>query len=99
MAAATDRRAQSGRESKKVYRRPGLRTLGAVHLMTRGAGATANGDAGQNMMVVSSDRALKQDIVRIGTHPLGIGVYLFSYRPQTGLPDGRHFGVMADEVE
>jgi hypothetical protein len=58
-----------------------------------------NGDAGQNMM--TSDRAVKENIVRIGTHPLGIGLYLFDYKPayreQSGF--GRRFGVMADEVE
>jgi hypothetical protein len=39
-----------------------------------------------------SDRRLKSHIVRIGTHPLGIGVYEYDI-------DGRHeVGVMADEV-
>ncbi len=39
--------------------------------------------------------------MRIGTHPLGIGLYLFDYKPEyRGLyGDGRQFGVMADEVE
>ena len=48
-----------------------------------------------------SDRNAKQNIVRIGTHPLGIGLYLFDYKPEfepvAGY--GRQFGVMADEVE
>ena len=93
----TDRK-KITQETRKAYQRPGVRVLGAVHLMTRGSGVTANGDAGQQMMVITSDRALKQDIVRVGEHPLGIGLYLYSYKPQTGLPAGRHFGVMADEV-
>ena len=85
---------------KKAYQRPTLRVLGAVHLLTRGSGATANGDGGQ-MMMVASDRAVKQDLVRIGDHPLGIGLYLFTYTPKyrAEFGDGRQFGVMADEVE
>lgn len=53
----------------------------------------------QNMMM--SDRALKQDIVRIGTHPAGFGLYLFDYKPEFSRSAGygRQFGVMADEVE
>jgi hypothetical protein len=48
-----------------------------------------------------SDRTNKENIARIGTHPLGIGIYLFDYkteyRSQWG--HGRQFGVMAQEVE
>jgi hypothetical protein len=34
-------------------------------------------------------------------HPLGIGLYLFDYKPQyrEAFGYGRQFGVMADEVE
>jgi hypothetical protein len=50
---------------------------------------------------VTSGRAVKENIVRVGTHPLGIGLYLFDYKPayreQSGF--GRQFGVMADDVE
>ena len=52
-------------------------------------------------MTKMSDRRAKARIVRIGNHPLGIGLYLFDYR--AGFRDewghGRQFGVMADEVE
>ena len=50
--------------------------------------------------MMPSDRAVKQDIVRIGTHPLGFGLYLFRYKPQFqgAYGRGRHLGVMADEV-
>jgi len=48
-----------------------------------------------------SDQRVKENIVRIGDHPLGIGLYLFDYKP--GFRDqwghGRQFGVMAQEVE
>jgi hypothetical protein len=40
-----------------------------------------------------SDRRLKSNIVRVGTHPLGIGVYEYD------IFGGRERGVMADEVE
>ena len=48
-----------------------------------------------------SDPRAKENIVRIGTHPLGIGLYLFDYKPefQAQWGYGRQFGVMADEVE
>jgi hypothetical protein len=49
----------------------------------------------------TSDRALKENIVRIGTHPAGFGLYLFDYKPKCRETAGygRQFGVMADEVE
>jgi hypothetical protein len=40
-----------------------------------------------------SDRRLKSNIVRVGTHPLGIGIYEYD------IFDRRERGVMADEVE
>ena len=42
----------------------------------------------------------KNNVVRIGTHPLGLGLYLFDYKPeyQDRCGQGRQFGVMADEV-
>jgi len=48
----------------------------------------------------SSSREIKQDIVRVGTHPLGIGLYLFHYKPEfrEAYGQGQQFGVMADEV-
>jgi len=48
-----------------------------------------------------SDPRAKENIVRIGAHPLGIGLYLFDYKPefQAEWGHGRQFGVMADEVE
>ena len=42
--------------------------------------------------IMSSDRRLKSNIVRVGTHPLGIGVYEYDIRGE------RQRGVMADEV-
>ena len=39
-----------------------------------------------------SDRRLKRNIVRVGTHPLGIGIYEYD------IFDRHEYGVMADEV-
>ena len=53
------------------------------------------GLAGQlgSAALMFSDRRLKSNVVRIGTHPLGIGVYEYD------IFGGRQRGVMADEVE
>ena len=88
---------------KKVYRRPVLRTFGSLQRMTQGSSGKL-GDGGATKRKATgggSDRAIKENIVRIGAHPLGIGLYLFDYkleyRDRWG--NGRQFGVMADEVE
>jgi hypothetical protein len=48
-----------------------------------------------------SERRVKENIVRIGDHPLGFGLYLFDYLPEyrDRFGHGRQFGVMIDEVE
>jgi hypothetical protein len=53
------------------------------------------GLAGQlgSAALMFSDRRLKSNVVRIGTHPLGIGVYEYDIGGE------RQRGVMADEVE
>jgi len=87
--------------SKQPYSSPVLQTYGMLHRLTQGSG-TFNGDAGQNMMQPpQSDRRLKQNIIQIGNHPLGFGLYLFEYKAEyrERCGEGRHFGVMADEVE
>ncbi len=85
---------------RKPYQLPALRVFGSVHFLTRTGVATVNGDGGALMMVVS-DRVVKENVVRIAEHPLGIGLYLFDYRHEyrERYGDGRQFGVMADEVE
>lgn len=84
---------------KQAYKSPSLRVYGAVQQFTQGATGTS-GDGGTGMMA-ASDRALKENIVRVGTHPLGIGLYLFDYKPgfKAMAGYGRRFGVMADDVE
>jgi hypothetical protein len=84
----------------KEYTPPVLKVYGAVRDLTLGTG-TVTGDSGALSMPIGSDPALKENIVRVGTHPLGIGLYLFDYKPefQAEWGVGRRFGVMADEVE
>jgi hypothetical protein len=50
---------------------------------------------------MASDRRTKQNIVRVGTHPVGVPLYVFDYKPEfrEHCGAGRRIGVMADEVE
>lgn len=71
-----------------------------------GIGAIAGGAAKlwqsglPQAIFAGSARAYKTDIRRIGTHPLGIGIYRFHYRDEFAGRWGRgpQVGVMADEV-
>lgn len=85
--------------ARRKYSRPVLQVFGSVAQLTM-TGLLSKGDGTQMMMVVS-DRRLKEDVVRIGDHPLGIGLYLFRYRAplHARCGSGRRLGVMADEVE
>src|SRR5687767_946494 len=84
---------------RRKYSRPVLQVFGSVAQLTM-TGLLSKGDGTQMMMLVS-DRRLKEDIVRIGEHPLGIGLYLFRYRAplHARFGAGRRLGVMADEVQ
>ena len=84
---------------KAAYRSPVLQVYGSVSKLTLGTGGS-KADAG-NMSKLTSDRSYKEHVQRIGEHPLGIGIYLFEYRPQyrDRFGHGRRLGVMADEVE
>lgn len=86
---------------RAIYARPVLKVFGSLQLLTQGSTLITNGDAGQNMMSANSDPRLKENIVEVGRHPWGFGLYLFDYKPGFGgsLVKGRQFGVMADEVE
>jgi len=83
---------------KAPYVSPKLRTYGVVSQLTAGGGESGGDSMSMRAM---SDRALKENIVRVGTHPLGIGLYLFDYKPEYRESSGfgRRFGVMADELE
>lgn len=86
--------------AKRVYCAPNLTVYGSVKSLT---GAISNGmyaDNGGKHMVGSSDPAVKENVVRVGEHPAGFGLYLFDYKPEfSKFGTGRQFGVMADEVE
>ena len=93
---------------KRSYSTPALMVFGQVAALTCSASAPCQGDnvactttGGTSMSMQASDANAKVNIVRIGDHPLGMGLYLFDYKAeyceQWGA--GRQFGVMAQEVE
>lgn len=94
---------------RKPYTAPVLTQFGHVAALTQSSGCSANNDGQSGTCQVgltsmgpkSSDRRLKEHIVRIGEHPAGFGLYLFEYKPahKDACGHGRQFGVMADEVE
>ena len=83
---------------KRPYKSPALLIYGLVSKLTAGGGGTQTDGI---MTTQMSDRMLKENIIRVGTHPLGFGMYLFEFKPEfiAKLGSGRQFGVMADEVE
>ena len=92
---------QAASDRRKPYQAPRLVVHGSVRELTLG-GAGRSPDASNTAKAKKvSDPSVKQNVVRIGTHPLGIGLYLFEYKPGFRVDDHhrRHFGVMADEVE
>ena len=107
LAAGVD--AMCVQRGKRRYAAPHLVRFGALRDLTQaGAGSkTESGNPGNcsqdpnRKPCTPSDRTVKENIVRIGTHPLGIGLYLFDYKPEfrEQCGHGRRFGVMADEVE
>jgi hypothetical protein len=82
---------------KAAYSSPILQVYGSVSKLTQGV-TSKGGDANGTK---KSDRRAKENIARVGTHPLGVGLYLFDYLPEHCVQagHGRQFGVMADEVE
>jgi len=93
---------------KIKYEAPKLVRYGAVRDLTQsGTGNSSESNAGGNSCITAlgkkpcSERRVKENIVRIGEHPLGLGLYLFDYKPEYRqmAGHGRQFGVMIDEVE
>jgi hypothetical protein len=89
--------------NKLTYSKPKLNEYGKIKNLTQGGGATtvdANGAMSARSMAMS-DPKLKNNIRLMGRHPLGIGLYLFEYKPEFRdlYGHGMHFGVMANEVE
>lgn len=90
----------SNKAEKQAYSRPELKVFGNVRNLTQGGSYGRNPDAVSGMMG-ASDRNVKENIVLVGQHPLGIGLYLFDYKSdyRQDWGHGRQMGVMADEVE
>jgi len=85
--------------TRAPYTRPILHVYGSVSNLTQGTtGSVADGAVMTQMAM--SDRSAKRDLIRIGEHSPGIGLYLFEYLPEfrDRWGHGRQFGVMADEV-
>ena len=88
--------------AKLAYQRPTLTVYGSVRELTGGNSGLVNDSVKTAPSgMASSDPALKENAVRIGTHPAGFGIYLFDYKAQfqAACGHGRQFGVMANEVE
>ena len=85
-------------KSKANYVAPTLSVFGSVRNLTGGSNG-AVGDGGIQSMAMSDMRA-KENIVQIGNHPAGFGLYQFDYKAQyrDQCGHGRQFGVMAQEV-
>jgi hypothetical protein len=76
--------------------------FGRVRDVTQASTTGSNEQASnETSRMTNSDRRLKTNVTKIGTHPMGIGLYLFEYvdRALNLVSGQRHFGVMADEVE
>jgi hypothetical protein len=84
---------------KKPYTPPKLVKYGEVRSLTQ-TGTSGSAEPSGMTPSRSSSRDIKEDIVRIGTHPLGFGLYLFHYKAEYRnlYGSGRQFGVMAEEV-
>ena len=74
---------------------------GEVRKLTQTSTMGSAEGAGMTSSFMSpSERGIKENVVRVGRHPLGFGLYLFDYKPHClRFGAGRQFGVMADEVE
>lgn len=95
--------------SKRRYVPPRLVRYGDVRYLTQGGAGTqweslnpaGNCRNTSGYYTCASDSRVKQDLLQIGQHPLGFGLYLFYYKPayKQEFGPGRQFGVLADEVE
>ena len=85
-------------KAKAPYTAPRLEVLGSLRSATLGSGAMGADFSGA--MTKMSDRRVKEQVARVGLHPLGLGIYAFSYRPPFDEVhgSGRQIGFMADEV-
>ena len=98
---------------RKNYVTPQLVAYGSVAVLTKSSvsgtselGPTPtspschNGPGFTTPCIPSSDIRCKVNVLRMGTHTSGIGLYLYDYTPEYALRmgHGKFFGVMAQEV-
>lgn len=97
---------------RKGYRQPQLIAYGAVAVLTKsaasgtsetgpvGSPACVNGPGKSTPCVSPSDIRCKHNVVLMGTHASGFGLYMYNYLPEftDRMGDGKFFGVMAQEV-
>ena len=101
-AADTGANLNAAGVAKLAYQRPSLTVYGSVRELTGASSNAAIADGGaKGTGMATSDPALKENAIRIGSHPAGFGIYLFDYKAefQDEHGQGRQFGVMANEVE
>lgn len=86
---------------KSPYSTPALKVYGSVRDLTGDVSGGGSDMTFPSNAMGPSDPALKENVVRVGQHPAGYGLYLFDYKAQfrAAFGHGRQFGVMADEVE
>jgi hypothetical protein len=80
---------QQGQAAMDIYGQK----MAAANAETAGMYQLAGSALGAGAKIATSDIRLKSNIVRVGTHPLGIGIYEYD------IFDRRERGVMAQEVE
>lgn len=94
---------EPGMDVKRVYNQPKLIRYGLVRDLTQnGTVAVTEGNNDGNMgSIKGSSILIKENIVKVGCHPLGFGLYVFDYKPEfrDQCGQGRQFGVLAEEVE
>ena len=93
-----------GKNARKLeYTAPRLIQYGTVQDLTKAGtkNSTEQTCSSNAVRKTCSERRVKENIVCIGQHPLGMGLYLFDYLPEylESFGYGRQFGVMIDEVE
>jgi len=94
-------KAHSTETNASTYRRPELKVYGSVRNLTGGSSGSMSDGTGIRTisMGMMSDPSAKENIVEVGSHPAGFGLYLFDYKAEfQSEGEGRQFGVMADEV-
>jgi hypothetical protein len=94
-------------DKRLTYANPKLKSFGSVAVLTKAGSnntmdevnATVCPNVNRNRPC-PSDIRLKRDIVRLGVHACGVGLYVYRYVQDLvpGLPRGWHFGVMAGEL-